>query len=99
VLASRTDWFPLVVIESLACGTPVIASDVGGLSQLVSSNIGRLFSAGDYATLAADVTDLIRSNFKSIAQAACLQHVRANLGWDGTVKRIIAVYQDVLSGR
>jgi len=97
VLASRTDWFPLVVIESLASGTPVIASEVGGLSQLVSSNIGRLFSAGDYATLAAHVTDFIRSGFKATAQAACVQHVREKFSWDNTVERIVAVYQEVLA--
>jgi glycosyltransferase involved in cell wall biosynthesis len=96
VLASHTDWFPLVVIESLACGTPVIASDVGGLPQLVNSDVGRLFSAGDYAALAVHVTDFIRSGFKATAQTTCVQHVHENFSWDRTVDQIVAVYHEVL---
>ena len=99
VLASRTDWLPLVVIESLACGTPVIVSDVGGLSELVSPNIGRLFSAGDYATLAAHVTHCLQSSFKATAQAACVQHVREKFSWDKTVDRIMAAYHEVLTAK
>jgi glycosyltransferase involved in cell wall biosynthesis len=96
VLASWQDWFPLVVVESLACGTPVIASEVGGLPQLVISNIGRLFSAGDYATLALYVQDFIQAGFKAQARAACVQRVRESFSWAATVDRIVAVYETVL---
>jgi glycosyltransferase involved in cell wall biosynthesis len=99
VLASHIDWFPLVVVESLACGTPVLASAVGALPQLVDSNIGRLFSAGDYATLTAQVTDFIRSDFKATAGAACVAHVCEKFSWDMTVERIIEVYRDVLKAK
>jgi glycosyltransferase involved in cell wall biosynthesis len=96
VLASHIDWFPLVVIEALACGTPVIVSDVGALSQLVDSNIGRLFSAGDYATLAAYVIRFIQADFKVTARTRCVQHVRERFSWEMTVDRIGEVYRAVL---
>ncbi len=99
VLASHHDWFPLVVVESLACGTPVIASAVGGLPQVVTSNVGYLFSAGDYAALAAYVKQAIRSGFKATAGEACVQHVRDRYSWDATVDRILATYQEVSKER
>lgn len=42
---------PLVVIEALTCGTPVVASRVGGIPELVDATSGILFAAGDSTEL------------------------------------------------
>ena len=49
--------FPLVPIEALACGTPLIASDLGAMSSVVEDQTnGRLFSPGDADALARILT-------------------------------------------
>jgi glycosyltransferase involved in cell wall biosynthesis len=48
VLASWREASPAVIGEAFACGTPVVSSDVGGISDLVQEGIsGWLFPAGD----------------------------------------------------
>ncbi|MHC4286487.1 MAG: glycosyltransferase family 4 protein, partial [Planctomycetota bacterium] len=42
--------FGLVALEALACGTPVIAGDVGGFARNVNNEIGYLVKPGDYNT-------------------------------------------------
>ena len=56
---SRSEPQGLVVLESLACGVPVVAADVGGIPDMVSPGVnGALFPPGDRDALAALLTDL-----------------------------------------
>ncbi len=53
---------PLIVLESLAAGTPVVASQLGGLPELLRKNGGGLlFEAGNHQALAAVLTELVES--------------------------------------
>ncbi|MFH1142145.1 MAG: glycosyltransferase family 4 protein [Candidatus Uhrbacteria bacterium] len=52
--------FGLVALEAMACGTPVIASDIGGLPEVVQDGVtGRLFPPGDVSALCQQISDLI----------------------------------------
>jgi glycosyltransferase involved in cell wall biosynthesis len=60
VHAARADTFPNTVIEALACGTPVVATAVGGIpEQIDDASTGFLVPAGDASALADRLTQLL----------------------------------------
>jgi glycosyltransferase involved in cell wall biosynthesis len=60
VFPTRADNAPLVVLESLACGTPVASFDVGGIAEMVRPGLtGTLAPPEDVAALGADLVALI----------------------------------------
>jgi len=88
--------FGLVALEALACGTPVIAGDVGGFSKIVNNEVGYLMKPGDYKTLAEKITTFIRDGFKKKVQDKAAVYIRQNFSWDKTVENIEKLYEQVL---
>lgn len=89
---SYSESFGLVALEAEACGTPVIAADVGGLPDAVG-DAGRLVSghdADDWATALGELLDddLAR---KSLSDKA-IQHA-SRFGWDATSDQLLQVYR------
>ena len=59
---SRADTFPNTVLEALACGTPVIASKVGGIpEQIIEGKTGYLVPEGDAGRMAEKITFLLEN--------------------------------------
>jgi len=59
VLPSRRESFGAVLIEALACGTPVVATRSGGPQDVVTPTVGHLVPPDDAAALARALTDVL----------------------------------------
>ena len=75
VLPSRQEPFGTVLAEAMMAGTPVVATRVGGLSEVVRDGLtGRLVAPGDPAALAAGVLDVLAH--RDTMGAAAAGHAR-----------------------
>jgi glycosyltransferase involved in cell wall biosynthesis len=55
VMPSRSETFGLVALEAMACGTPLVVSDISGPRTLVTGEFGRLIPSGDAHELAKTI--------------------------------------------
>ena len=59
VLPSFSDSFGLVLIEALACGKPVIGSNVGGITEIINKNVGLLVNPNKISSIASAIDEII----------------------------------------
>lgn len=78
VLPSRAEGLGLVLLEAMACGTPCVGSDTGGIPEILAvPSCGRLVPPGDVDALAAAVAEVLDSGKDSFAEA-CVARASAH---------------------
>lgn len=100
VLASSSEGRPNVILEAMAAGVPVIASDIDGVHEMIGANErGLLFPAGDEKQLAGCMQRLMRHPELGIQLAAHAgQWLRdQGLTWDHTARCYADLYRQVVA--
>lgn len=100
VMASESEGRPNVVLEAMAAGVPVVASDIGGVRELLgNSERGLLFPVGDVDQLAEcmmrvlDDPDLGRR----LAERASRWIQDQGLTWERTAQKYAGLYRQVIA--
>lgn len=99
VLASYNEGLPNVVLEAMACGRPVLATDVGGVAEAIKDGVsGILIDPGDVDALEGALGSLVGSAaLRETMGGAGRQRVLSEFTWARTTAALLEVYSGVLS--
>ena len=93
---SLTESFGLVALEAMACGTPVVATRVGGLQTVVTSESGVLVPPNDAEALADGIASLLDDMELRIQLSAGARARALTFTWDRVANGIEEVYAELL---
>jgi D-inositol-3-phosphate glycosyltransferase len=98
VVPSHYEPFGLVAIEAMASGTPVVASDVGGLQFTVVPEVtGLLAPPKDVATFSAAIDRILANpQWRDELGNAGRKRVESKFSWDGVASQLSQLYTQVL---
>ncbi len=94
ILPSRSEAFPRIVIEAMAAGTPVIATKVGGIPELITDGCeGYLVEPDDPHSLAKAILNMMKDDTMRRTMGENARKQAANYLWDNIVADLINVYK------
>lgn len=95
VLPSMAENFPNTICESLLCGTPVVAFNVGGIPELVNNSNGRLAVPYDTKQLAESIRFVLQHP-EDFPRAEISTRAHGQLNSETSTNSYLAVYRDLL---
>lgn len=97
IMPSREESFPQAILEAMSLSLPVVASDVGGVKELVNQGkTGILVPPGDTDAFAAALNELSGNPGKAAAMGAAGRQSSLNFTEEKMIASIRSVYQEVL---
>ncbi|MEN1957282.1 glycosyltransferase [Luteimonas changyuni] len=93
-LPSWSEGYPNVLVEALACGCPVVATDVGGSGEIVAAGSGILVPVRDPVRLAEALDEALARTWDHAAIARAMAR-----SWDDVARETLSACTDVLAAR
>jgi phosphatidylinositol alpha-mannosyltransferase len=88
--------FGVVLVEAMAAGVPVVASDIAGYREVLPASAGVLVAPGDAAALADAIDELLSDESARLRMGAAGRAEAEQYAWPRIAERTLAVYERVL---
>lgn len=97
IVPSRVEPFGLVAVEALACGTPVVATEAGGLPDFINEQVGALVPLDNSEALASAIISELHRGTKQTKGKYAGRYALKNFTWTRQVGEMISLYEEALS--
>ena len=89
-LPSYNEGVPNVLLEAMACGTPVVATNVGGIPEIVTVDTGILLESGDIQALSQSIDTALRHNWDSEK----IHRYAMKFSWDKNIRQMLDMFNN-----
>ena len=86
---------PLVALEAMACGLPVIATNVGGISEVMSADYGKLVPPNSPVALSEAILDFARKDLTALKKGLRMM-MKQRYSWDKNVEVLGKIYEELI---
>jgi glycosyltransferase involved in cell wall biosynthesis len=99
LIGSRFDASPHVIMEALQAGTPVIATRVCGIPEVVTPDMGYLVDSGDAAGFAAAMRSCLEEDLTIQRTRVHQRYLEGFGGWEKVAERVAAKIDEILGSQ
>lgn len=97
VVPSRWDCLPITLLEAMACGKCIIASNVGGIPDVIEDGVdGLLFESENVEDLADKIVTLLKDENLREDMGRAAKEKAKQYDWSNIAERTIEVYKEVI---
>ena len=94
-IPSRIEGFGLVAVEALACGTPVIATNQGGLPEIINDKVGTIIEVEDDVALEKEISKVLNKE-KEFNKEELANYAKSNYSQSLLINKVIETYKSCL---